>query len=71
MDVVYWLCVFLLVMNEGGAVRAGPAALVALVRVLARVTPPVIYQVVRPLEFLPTEVTSVPKLWSVHQLVLL
>ena len=69
-DVVTRLIVFLLVMNEAAAVGPGPGALVALVRVLARVSPPVVDQVVRTLELFATKVASVPELGLVHQLVL-
>ena len=61
---------FLLVMDEAAAVGPGPGALVALVRVLARVSPPVVDQVVRTLELFATKVASVPELGLVHQLVL-
>ena len=57
-------------MNEAAAVGPGPGALVALVRVLARVSPPVVDQVVRTLELFATKVASVPELGLVHQLVL-
>ena len=69
-DVVARLVVFLLVMDEAAAVGPGPGALVALVRVLARVPPPVVDQVVRTLELFATKVASVPELGLVHQLVL-
>ena len=65
------LVVFLLVVDEAAAVGPGPGALVALVRVLARVSPPVVDQVVRALELFATKVASVPELGLVHQLVLL
>ena len=64
------LVVFLLVMDEAAAVGPGPGALVALVRVLARVPPPVVDQVVRTLELFATKVASVSELGLVHQLVL-
>ena len=57
-------------MDEAAAVGPGPGALVALVRVLARVSPPVVDQVVRTLELFATKVASVPELGLVHQLVL-
>ena len=62
---------FLLVVDEAAAVGSGPGALVAIVRVLARVPPPVVNQVVRTLELFATKVASVPELGLVHQLVLL
>ena len=65
------LVVFLLVVDEAAAVGPGPGALVALVRVLARVPPPVVDQVVRALELFATKVASVPELGLVHQLMFL
>ena len=63
------LVVFLLVVDEAAAVWPGPGALVALVRVLASVPPPVVDQVVRTLELFATKVASVSELGLVHQLV--
>ena len=57
---------FLLVMDEAAAVGPGPGALVALVRVLPRVSPPVVDQVVRTLKLFATKVASVPELGLVH-----
>ena len=65
------LIVLLLVVDEAAAVRPSPRALVTLVGVLPCVAPPVVYEVVRSLEFLATEVTSVSKLSFMHKLMLL
>jgi len=70
-DVVHRLGVLLLVVDEGAAVRPGPAALVALIRVFPGVTTSVVDQIIRSLELLPTEVAGVTKLSLVDQLVLL
>ena len=59
---------FLLVVDEAAAVWPGPGALVALVRVLASVPPPVVDQVVRALELFATKVASMPELSLVHKL---
>ena len=65
------LTVLLLVVDEAAAVWASPRALVTLVGMLASVAPPVVYQVIRPLELFTTKVTSVSKLSFVHKLMLL
>ena len=46
----YRLTVLLLVVDERRTIRPGPVASVALVRMLPSVAPPVVYQVVRPLQ---------------------
>ena len=48
-QIAHRLVVLLLVVDEGRAVRPRPVAAVALVRVLPRVPPSVVYQVVRAL----------------------
>jgi len=61
-EIVDWLAVLLLVVDKGRTVRTSPGTLVTLIRMFPRVTSSVIYQIVRSLEFFPTEVTSVAKL---------
>ena len=65
------LVVLLLVVDEAAAVRSSPGALVTLVWMLACVASPVVYKIVRPLEFFTTKVTSVSKLSFMHKLMLL
>ena len=65
------LVVLLLVVDEAAAVRPSPGALVTLVRMLPCVAPPMVNKVVRSLELLATEVTSVSKLSFMHKLMLL
>ena len=70
-QIAHRLVVLLLVVDEAAAVWARPRALVTLVGMLASVAPPVVYQVIRPLELFTTKVTSVSKLSFVHKLMLL
>ena len=65
------LTVLLLVVDEAAAVRPSPGALVTLVRMLPCVALPMVNKVVRSLELLATEVTSVSKLSFMHKLMLL
>merc|ERR1719383_1223765 len=65
------VCVLLFVVNKTTAVRTCPVALVAFVGVLAGVPTPVIDQVVRSLELFAAEVTRVPELGFMNQLMLL
>ena len=67
----YRLVVLLLMVDEAAAVRPSPRALVTLVGVLPCVATPMVYEVVRSLELLATEVTSVSKLSFMHKLMLL
>lgn len=60
------LVVLLLVVDEGGAVRTRPGALVAFVGVFTRVPSSVVDQVIRSLEFLSTEVAGMAELWLVR-----
>lgn len=70
-DVVHWLRVLLLVVDEGAAVGTRPAALITFVWMFPSVTPSVVDQIVRPLELLTTEVTSMTELRLVDELMFL
>jgi len=65
------VCMFLLVVYGGAAVRSGPVTLVTTVGMFSSVSPAVVDQVIRSLKFLPTEVACVAKLLFMHKLVFL
>ena len=70
MNIVHWFVVLFLVMNKAATVRTCPIALITFIWMFSCMSPSMVNQIIRPLEFLATKITSMAKLCFVDKLML-